>query len=218
MTKEEIILKAEPRVEQGSPAAGRLRRAGSLPAAMNRIGGDTTLLKLNTHAFQLAMRNHVSKHMLVSIELDGAKIPALIREIQRDVMTSVPVHVDFGEISLANKIRISISLRLVGEPEGVKVGNGVLAQIMREIEVECLPTEIVETLDIDVSGIKLGQSLFVRDLKLSAGLNVLTGKDQVVATVAAPEQEGTTAGEAAATPVVITKGKKDEAAASAAKK
>ena len=218
MANEQITLNAEPRTEQGSAAAGRLRRAGSLPAAVNRIGGDTTLVKLNTHAFQLMLRHHTSKSMLVSLELDGASIPALMREIQYDVMTGKPIHVDFGEVSLSKKIRVSLPVHLTGEPEGVKVGGGILAQMLREVEVECLPTDIVEEFTVDISGIKLGQSLFVRDLNLSGAYTVMTGKEQVVATVSAPEEEASATpadGTPAATPEVITKGKKDEAAAAA---
>jgi large subunit ribosomal protein L25 len=219
MANEQIRLKAEARAEQGSAAAGRLRRAGSLPAAVNRIGGDTTLVKLDTHAFTLMLRHHASEHMLVTLELDGQEIPALLREIQHDVITGKPIHADFGEISLSKKIRISIPLRLTGDPEGVKIGGGVLAQMLRTVEVECLPTEIVEGFDVDVSGVKLGQSLFVNDLKLGDAYAVITSKTLVVANVAAPEEEAAATpaaeGAAPAAPEVIAKGKKEEEGAAA---
>ncbi len=222
MANEQIRLKAEPRSEQGSVAVGRLRRAGSIPAAVNRIGGDTTLLKLNTHAFIIMLRHHASEQMLVTLDLDGQEIPALMREVQYDVMNGHPIHVDFGEISLSKKIRVSIPLHLVGEPEGVKLGGGILQQMLRSVEVECLPTEIAETFDIDVSALKVGQSIFARDLKLGDAYTVITGKDAVVTTVAAPEEDAAAvAAEAAPTPEVINKGKKEEGAegaASAAKK
>lgn len=217
MAKEQITLQAEPRTEQGSAAARRLRRAGTLPAVVSRIGGGTTLVKLDTHAFQLMLRHHASEHMLVSLEVDGQTIPAILREIQHHVLTGTPIHVDFGEVSLSKKIRVSTPLRLVGDPEGVKIGGGVLSQMLREIEVDCLPADITEEFSIDVSGVKLGQSLFVRDLNLGDAFQVVTAKDQVVASVTAPEEEAGAA-DSAATPEVITKGKKDEAGAAAAKK
>ena len=96
MANEQIKLKAEPRTEQGSVAVGRLRRSGSIPAAVNRIGGDTTLVKLNTHAFVIMLRHHESEQMLVTLDLDGQEIPALMREVQYDVMTGHPIHADFG--------------------------------------------------------------------------------------------------------------------------
>ncbi|HRR33263.1 MAG TPA: 50S ribosomal protein L25 [Kiritimatiellia bacterium] len=218
MANEQIKLKAEPRTEQGSVAVGRLRRAGNIPAAVNRIGGGTTLVKLNTHAFVIMLRHHASEQMLVTLDLDGQEIPALMREVQYDVMTGRPIHADFGEVSLSKKIRVSIPLLLVGEPEGVKIGGGILQQMLRSVEVECLPTEIVESFGVDVAALKLGQSMFARDLKLGDAYTVITGKDSVIATVAAPEEDaaGAAAGTAAAAPEVITKGKKEEGAEDAA--
>jgi large subunit ribosomal protein L25 len=222
MANEQIRMKAELRVEQGSCAVGRLRRAGMIPAAVNRIEGGTTLVKFDAHAFILMLRHHSSEHMLVTLELDGKDVPALMREVQHDVMTGAPIHVDFGEVSLTKKIRVSIPLFVHGEPEGVKVGGGILQQNLRSIEVDCLPTEIVEHFDVDVSALKLSQSLFVRDLGLGAAYTVLTGKDVPVATVveAAAEEAAATPAEGAVaeagTPEVIAKGKKEEEAAAAA--
>jgi len=225
MANEQIKLKAEPRTEQGSVAVGRLRRSGSIPAAVNRIGGDTTLVKLNTHAFVIMLRHHASEQMLVSLDLDGQEIPALMREVQYDVMTGHPIHADFGEISLSKKIRVSIPLHLAGEPEGVKLGGGILQQMLRSVEVECLPNEIIDAFNVDVSKLKVGQSIFVRDLTLGDAYTLFTGEDDVIATVAAPagaEEEADKAGEETeGSPEVITKGKKEEGAegaASAAKK
>jgi len=224
MAKEEIKMKAEPRAEQGSSAAGRLRRAGVLPAAVNRIEGGTTLVKLDAHVFQTMLRHHASEHVLVTLDLDGKDVPVLMREVQYNVMTGAPIHVDFGEISLTKKLRISIPLYLLGEPEGVKVEGGILQHNLRTIEVDCLPTEIVEHFDVDVSALKLNQSLFVRDLKLGDKFTVITGKNVPVATVveaaaeeaaAAPAEGAAAAGEGA-NPEVIAKGKKEEADAAAA--
>lgn len=226
MAKDEIKMKAEPRAEQGSSAAGRLRRAGVLPAAVNRIEGGTTLVKLDAHEFQTMLRHHANEHVLVTLDLDGKDVPVLMREVQYNVMTGAPIHVDFGEISLTKKLRISIPLYLLGEPEGVKVDGGILQHNLRTIEVDCLPMDIVEHFDVEVATLKLNQSFFVRDLKLDANkFTVITGKDVPVATVveavaeevAATPAEGTAvaAGEGA-NPEVIVKGKKEEAEAAAA--
>ena len=220
MANEQIRLKAEARAEQGSAAARRLRRAGSIPAAVNRIGGDTTLVKLDAHAFNLMLRHHESEHMLVTLELDGQDVLALLREIQHDVLTGKPNHIDFGEVSMTKKLRVSIPLHITGEPEGVKLGGGILAQMLREIEVDCLPTDIVESFTIDVSAMKVDQSLFVHDLQLGEQFSIFTGKELVVASVTKPEEEAVAlnADGTPVTPEVITKGKKEEAAAGAAGK
>ena len=218
MSNEEIKIIAEVRVcsEQGSRASGRLRRAGLIPGAVNRIEGGTTLVKFNAHAYNLAMRRHASEHVLVSLELDGKAVPALIREVQHDVLTGAPIHVDFGEISLTKKIRTTIPIHLTGEPEGVRLNSGVLEHTLRAVEVDCLPTDIVERFDVDVSAMKLAQTLFVRDLQLGDAYTVVTLKDLPVASVvnvAAEEVTATAEGEA--TPEVIAKGKKEEAGAAA---
>jgi large subunit ribosomal protein L25 len=213
-------MKVELRTEQGSNAAGRLRRAGCVPAAVNRIEGGTTLVKFDAHAFKAMLRHHTSEHVLVTLELDGKDVPTLMREVQYNVMTNDPIHADFGEVSLTKKLRVSIPVRLFGEPEGVKVGGGILQQSIREIDVDCLPTDIVEHFDADVSGLALDQSLFVRDLNLGDKYTIITAKDVPVATVvaaAAEEVVATAEGEAAAgAPEVVAKGKKEEAAAGAA--
>jgi large subunit ribosomal protein L25 len=228
MAKEAIKIQAEARTEQGSAAAGRLRRAGSVPGAVNRIEGGTTLVKLNGQTLSILLRRQASEHVLVTLELDGKEVPALIREVQYDVMTGAPIHADFGEISLTKKLRISIPLYLLGEPEGVKLDGGILQHNLRTIEVDCLPTDIVEHFEVDVSALKLSQSLFVRDLKLGDKFTVITGKDVPVATVveaaeeeavAAPAEGAAATGDAAAaggTPEVIAKGKKEEGDAAAA--
>ncbi len=222
MANQEIRLKAELRTETGSGAAGRLRRSGSVPAAVNRIGGGTTLAKFDAHDFKSLLRKHANEQMLVTLEIEGSDVYALMREVQYDVITEYPIHADFGEISMSEKIHVQIPLRLSGEPEGVKVGGGVLQQILRVIDVECLPTDIVDYFETDISHLKLNQSLFVRDFALDAAkYELLTGKDIVVASVAAPDEEPVESAEGVvespATPDVITKGKQeeDEAAAKA---
>ncbi|MFZ4397177.1 MAG: 50S ribosomal protein L25 [Kiritimatiellia bacterium] len=213
----EIKIKAEHRQEQGSGAVRRLRRKGLVPAAMTRIAGGSTMLQVNAHEFENMLRHHSSNQFVVTVEIDGQDLPALLREVQSDVMTGHAIHADFGEISLTRKLRVSIGLRLGGEPEGVKNEGGILEQTLRQIEVECLPGDIVEFFTVDVSALKLGQSLAVRDLNLSAGYHVLTHSDVAVATIvemaaeevaatAAPVEGAVSAGE----PDVITKGKKEE--------
>jgi len=222
MSNQEIKIKAQLRTEseKGSKAAGRLRRAGFLPAAVNRIEGGTTLVKFNAHEFELSMRKHTSEHLLVTIDLDGQSVPALLREMQHNVLTGVPIHVDFGEVSLTKKLRVSIPIRLIGEPEGVKLGGGVLQQTQREVEVDCLPSDILEHFDVDVSPLKLAQTLFVRDLQMGEKYTIITPKEIPLAGVVAAAAEDVAVaatGDAAAAvnPEVITKGKKEEEGAAA---
>ena len=213
MSKEKITIKAEERTESGSAAAGRLRRAGFVPAAINRIGGGTTLLKLDQHDFKTLIKRHGDEQLLLSLMLGDKEIHALMREIQFHPLTSDPIHVDFGEIDMNAKIKVMVPIRLEGEPEGVKQEGGILQQLLRHIEVECLPADVVEEFTVDVSGLKLGESLFARDIPLDAKYTLVIGKERMaVATVAAPKEETVEEPtDAAAEPEVIAKGKKDDA-------
>ncbi len=216
----EIRMKAALRSEQGSTAARRLRRTGVLPAAVKRLSGVSESVGLDAHAFENTMRHHSGDNLLVTLELGGTDMLTLLREVQHDVISGLAIHADFGEISLTQKIRVSVMLKLIGEADGVKNGGGILEQTLRHVEVACLPADLVESIDVDVSALKLGQVLTVGALVLDPGYTVLTHANLPVATVVAPiAEEVAEVVEGAvvddAEPAVITKGKKEEAEAAA---
>ena len=108
---DKIKIKAEERVEQGSAAVRRLRRAGKIPAAVMRMNkGGTLLVKLDEHEFLLGLRGHTSKQLLVTLDMDGKEMPALMREMQNDVVKGTPIHVDFSEVSLTQKVRVVVPI------------------------------------------------------------------------------------------------------------
>ena len=216
---DQIKISAEARTEQGTGAVRRLRRAGMIPGSvmkMNKAG--TELIKLPEHAFMLAMRGMAGKQVLVTLEMNGTEVPALLREMQNDVLKGTPIHVDFSEVSLTQKVRITVPLYLVGEAKGVKIGGGVLEQTLRAIDIDVLPTDIPEKFDVDVSALDLDQTLFVRDLNLGEKYTIVTRGELALAVVKAPDDApaggaAAAAGEAAKNPEVIKKGKEEEAAA-----
>ena len=208
---DKIKIKAEERVEQGSAAVRRLRRAGKIPAAVMRMNkGGTLLVKLDEHEFLLGLRGHTSKQLLVTLDMDGKEMPALMREMQNDVVKGTPIHVDFSEVSLTQKVRVVVPIQLAGEAVGVKIGGGVLEQVLRSVEVECLPEDIAEKFTVDVS--KLG---FVKDLQLGDKFTLVTRGEYAVAVVKAPEGADAAApgapAAAEANPEVIKKGKEEAA-------
>ncbi len=224
---DQIKIKAEARTEQGTGAVRRLRRTGMIPGSVMKMKkGGTELIKLPAHDFMMAMRGHTSKQLLVTLDMNGTEVPALMREMQNDVLAGTPIHVDFSEVSLTEKVRVTVPLYLVGEAVGVKIGGGVLEQVLRTIEVDCLPTDIAEKFEVDVSKLGLDQTLFVRDLQLGEKQTIVTRGELAVAVVKAPDDVAAAtpgaagaADAAAATPEVIKKGKEDEAkAADSAKK
>ena len=219
---DQIRIKAEVRTEQGTGAVRRLRRTGKIPGSVMRMNkGGVTLIKLDQHDFMLGLRGHTSKQLLVTLDMNGTEMPALMREMQNDVVAGTPIHVDFSEVSLSEKVRVVVPLYLVGEPKGVKIGGGVLEQTLRTVDIDVLPADIPEKFDVDVSALDLDQTLFVRDLALGDKYTVTTRGEVPVAVVKAPDAvPGATpaAGAAAApaeaaAPEVIKKGKEEEAAA-----
>ena len=215
-----IKIKAEARTEQGTGAVRRLRRTGMIPGSVMKMKkGGTELVKLPEHDFMMAMRGRTGKQILVTLDMNGTEVPALLRELQNDVLKGTPIHVDFSEVSLSEKVRITVPLRLVGEATGVKLGGGVLEQVRRTIDIDVLPTDIPEKFDVDVSALDLDQTMFVRDLKLDAKYTVVTRGELALAVVKAPDDApGAAAGAEAATPEVIKKGKEEAAGAADAKK
>ena len=185
---DQIKIKASARTEQGTGAVRRLRRAGMVPASvMSMNKGGTKLIKFDAHEFMMAMRGRTGKQLLVTLDVDGTEVPALLREMQNDVLAGTPIHVDFSEVSLTQKVRVTVPLYLVGEAVGVKIGGGVLEQVLRKVEVECLPTDIAEKFEVDVSKLGLDQTLFVRDLQLGEKQTLVTRGEFAVAVVKAPE-------------------------------
>ena len=218
---DQIKIKAEARTEQGTGAVRRLRRTGMIPGSVMKMQkGGTELIKLPEHDFMMAMRGRTGKQVLVTLDMNGTEVPALLRELQNDVLKGTPIHVDFSEVSLSEKVRITVPLYLVGEAKGVKIGGGVLEQTLRAVDIDVLPTDIPEKFDVDVSALDLDQTLFVRDLKLDPKYTVVTRGELALAVVKAPDDApgagapGAAAAEAA-TPEVIKKGKEEAAAGDA---
>ena len=217
---DQIKIKAAERAEQGTAAVRRLRRSGMIPGSVMKMKkGGTELVKLPEHDFMMAMRGRTGKQVLVTLDMNGTEVPVLLREMQNYVLKGTPIHVDFSEVSLSEKVRITVPLRLVGEATGVKLGGGVLEQVLRTIDIDCLPTDIPEKFDVDVTALGLDQTLFVRDLQLGEKYTIVTRGELALAVVKAPDDApGAAAGAEAATPEVIKKGKEEAAGAADAKK
>ena len=205
---DQIRIKAETRTELGTGAVRRLRRTGMIPGSVMKMKkGGTELIKLPKHDFMMAMRGRSGKQLLVTLDMNGTEVPALLREMQNDVLAGTPIHVDFSEVSLTEKVRVTVPVYLVGESVGVKLGGGVLEQVLRTIDVECLPEDIAEKFDIDVTNLGLDQTMFVRDLNLGDKYTIVTRGELAVAVVKAPADAPAAPG---SNPEVIKKGK-DEA-------
>lgn len=181
------VLKAQKREVAGSAAARRLRHAGSIPAELYGDQGNTSI-QLNTHDFSLMLKRH-GEHQVMALEVDGKSAGhVLIKDVQHDPIKGGIIHADFVTVSMDKVVEVSLPIELTGEPAGVKTG-GILEQQLSEIEVECLPGDMVDSIPVDVSGLQVGDHLCVSDLKLPVGFKVLADGEIVVASVALPAAE-----------------------------
>ncbi|MCX7913643.1 MAG: 50S ribosomal protein L25, partial [Thermodesulfovibrionales bacterium] len=181
-------LKAEKRTTAGKGVARKLRRNGFIPAIIYR-GGNSVPIQLPTKEVVQLMHKTAGEQVLVNIVLNGEVKQALIKDYQVDPVSGNLLHVDFQEILTTEKIRVMVHIVIGGEPIGVKSGNGILQYGLREVEVECLPTNIPGHIDVDVSHLDIGQSIHVGDLNLGENIRILTDPDELIATVTALKEE-----------------------------
>ncbi|MFW6313777.1 MAG: 50S ribosomal protein L25 [Spirochaetota bacterium] len=183
---EQKTLSAAARSELKTGAARRLRRAGKIPAV---IYGHREPVSVTLDAVEFGREfKIISESQIVQVTVDGEHYDCLIKDYQEDILTGFVEHIDFFEIEAGKTLRTHISVHLNGSPRGVREG-GILEQPLYELEVECLPRDIPETFQVDVSGLEIGDSLHVADIPMPEGVRLLTNEDQVVALVATARLE-----------------------------
>ena len=168
-----------------------MRRAGKIPGVLYG-GGQSTRLSLNPADLIKLFHSAARENTLIDLRLDGQKDKerlAILREVQHDPLTGKPLHVDLFEVALDRAIRLKVHVEVVGgTPVGVKEG-GVLQHGLREVEIECLPTLIPDTVRVDPSHLKTGEAIHLRDLTLGEGIRVLGDPDLVMVSVTMPMSE-----------------------------
>jgi large subunit ribosomal protein L25 len=155
----------------------------------------------------------MGEQVMISLQFeDGTTKLALMKEYQVDPVKRELLHTDFYEVSLKEKVRVSVSVVLEGEPVGVKKEGGILEYGLTQLEIECLPEKIPSHIEVDVSGLHAGESIHVGDLQLPEGVRVLNDPKEVLATVVVPvvEEEVVEEEEEMEEPEVVKKGKKEE--------
>jgi len=219
----EIKLKVNAREEIGKESVKKLRRRGLVPAVVYK-GKDSLNIKMSANEFLDVIRTKAGENVIVTLQMEGEKVSAkskkasrtaIIKEIQYHPVKGDVLHVDFNEISLTEEITVKVPIAAKGEAEGIKEG-GVLEHVLWEIEVECLPTQIPENIPVDVSALKIGDSILVKDLKVPAEVKVLADPETTVISMAAPhveEEEEAKPEEELVEPEVIMEKKPEEEAA-----
>ena len=211
--QEDAILIAKQRDLKGSSHARRMRKAGLLPGVIYCEGKEASPVELKMHDFEQLLHHHASETMIVEVDVEGeGKISALIKDVQHHPVTGDLVHVDLQKMDAKVAIQVEISIEPVGEPAGVKAG-GSLDLVMHALEVECLPGDLVETIEVDVSNLEIGDHLRVSDLNIDSRFKVLGDEEAIVVAVSSPrveEEDTEEEGAGAAEPEVISEKKADE--------
>ena len=208
-----LSLKTERRSDVGKGFARRLRMAGRIPAVYYGRGEEPIALIVGLKELEEIIHTAEGSNVIVDLRVGGAspERKALIREIQRDPVAGSILHLDLQHISLTERIVVEVPIVLLGTPTGVKDGGGILEHLLREVEVECLPTDIPSKLEVDVSALNIGDSLHVSDLKAER-VTIKTDMTRAIAAVVPPTilEEVKPAEEAVVAEPELVKDKKDE--------
>ncbi len=219
---EQIALKASLREGKGKQKSIKVRKEGLVPGIVYHRGEQSVSISLVEKDLLKILRASAGENVLISLTVEGSKKkarPVLIKEIQHHPVKRNVLHVDFNEISLSEKITVDVEVVAQGESIGVKQDGGVLEHVLREVHVQCLPTDIPKHIDVDVTGLKLGDSIHVRDLKVSDKIKVLNDGDVLIFQVKLPVEqkvEETVPGETQE--VEVIREKKEEPGAAGEKK
>lgn len=204
-----IAIKADKRDALGSRANQRLRKTGLVPAVVYGHHQDVLPLQIN--------RKEISSHIahgthLFNLTIGGANESVLLKDVQYDAFGQEVLHVDFARVDLNERVTITVSIELKGDPKGEKEG-AVLQQILNELEIECVVTEIPDVITVDVSHLGKDEQLHVSDIKLGGSIKVLTDAEQVVCKVEEIQEELPAVEEGAAAEPEVLSAKKEEAPA-----
>jgi large subunit ribosomal protein L25 len=224
--RQDIVVTAEVRTSRGKNEARRTRRAGQIPAVVYGAYKDPISVSVDPREIVKIIRSKTGLNTIFTLAVkDGETTPAMVLDQQVDPIKGHLLHADLKRIDLTKRIKITVPVHTAGEPKGVKVQGGLLEIITRSIEIECLPDEIPQDFTVDVSELLIGQSKRASDVGLSGSMKLIGPPDTVIAHVVALRAEeapaaaeaapgaAPAAGEKAAEPEVIKKGKKEEEAA-----
>src|SRR5262245_42734917 len=187
-------LKVSRRDPKGSKAAARARRGGAIPAVLYGGGASVDHLAVPSLGFELALRKH---RRVFDLEVDGKSVKAFLKHVQHDPLGDDVLHVDFLRIDERKRMKVNVPLEFKGHPKGL-ANSGEFVHPMNEVEVECLPTQIPESIRVVIDHLDVGMSITAKELTLPEGVTLVSGPDELVATVHLKGLEATPEATAAA--------------------
>jgi large subunit ribosomal protein L25 len=187
MAAERVRLNVQSRESRGSAASRRLRSDGLIPGVLYGNGGQAHPFSIEERELRRVLTGDHGLHAILDVVLEGSQKAhhAVLKEYQLDPTRARLLHIDLQEVRLDQAIQTAVVVELVGESAGVKEG-GVLSQVRREVQVEALPMEVPEHLELDVTAMMIGDTLRISDLRVPQGVKVLDDPETVLATVTPP--------------------------------
>lgn len=219
--RKDITVGAQVRHKRGKNEARRTRQNGAIPAVVYGAFQKPVTIAVNPRDLNRILRSDSGHNTIFNLDVDGVEnTPVMIVDWQDDPIRGNLLHADLKRIDLSKRLRVSVPLVTRGEPRGVKTQGGLLEQVTREVEIECLPDDIPERFEVDVTDLLLGQNKRVSDLLMTESMRLLSNPDAVIAHVvalrgaeaetAAPAEPEAAPEAGAAEPEVIKKGRKEE--------
>jgi large subunit ribosomal protein L25 len=184
---EKTTLRVRSREAIGTRAARRVRRSGDIPGVLYGGGEESLPIAINERELRTLISEGLTENTLINLLIDDEKKSdrvILIRDVQRDPVRGDFTHIDMVHIDLEQEIEVEVPILLIGTPEGVKMG-GILEQRLHDLEISCLPGDIPESFEIDVSELMIGDAVHVSDLE-TGRFEVITEQERTIASVAAP--------------------------------
>ena len=218
-----LVIKSETRDALGKNASRRIRRSGMVPAVLYGEGAESVSLILDKKDVIKILKSETGENTLFKIDFEGGEKDAMLKAVQIDPTTDEILHADLIRIAMDKAIRVMVPIEVTGEAYGVKTEGGFVDFMTREVEVECLPALIPERLTVDITGLRLHQSLKVGEIALPEGVKLLSEPGAVAVLIQVPHEEkveakpeeevaAEAAAPAAAEPEVIKKERKKEEA------
>jgi len=213
----DTVVSALPRPERGKNEARRLRVSGRIPAVVYGAFKEPVAISLNPKDITKIIHSKTGHNSIFDLAIEGGETtPVIVADEAYDPIRSHLLHIDLRRIDLTRKLKVAVPVHVTGEAKGVKQQGGILDVVTRSVEIECVPDDIPNQFDVDVTELMIGNSIRVSELSLKEGVRVLTSGDAVIAHVVGIKEEA--AAEVKPEPEVAAKkgGKKEEAAPAAA--
>ena len=209
----EMTIQVERRERTGKGGSRESRRKGMIPGVVYGGGKDSVPIQLDRKTFVEMMKKSGSENPIFLLQLSGSgqERHAILRDLQRDPVSRMVIHLDFQRIEMTQKVHVTVTVELVGTAVGVKTEGGLVEFTTRELKIECLPGDIPKHIEVDISGLHVGQHIEAGAVTLPQGVTLFDDPEKVIVTLGHVRTEETAAEGERAEPEVIKRGKGEEA-------